>query len=89
MQAVGSEIIRYWVEHKASIGNYSLVQNGVMLADAQCVKLFSNQALAEVATAAITQDPAALNEPNAEVVAGATGNFATGDITGRLRAAGG
>jgi hypothetical protein len=81
IQAVGSEIIRYWIQHQGGIGDYSLLQNSVVTVGAKCVTLFSNRALATFVKSQATQDLAAPNEPNAETTACATGNFAAGDIT--------
>jgi hypothetical protein len=81
IQAVGSEIIRYWVQHKGGIGNYSLARNDFITGGAKCVTLYSNQALAETANGDTVQDPAQLNEPSAVAAACATGNFEAGDIT--------
>lgn len=78
IQAVGSEIIRYWAEHQAGIGNYSLVQDDAAVTGAKCVTLFSRKAVADAVKSQMAQGSAALNEPFAEVTACATGSLAAG-----------
>jgi hypothetical protein len=81
IQAVGSEIIRYWAGHQAGIGSYSLVQDDVVVAAAKCVTLFSSKAVADAVKSQMAQGTGALNDPYAEVTACGTGNLATGGGT--------
>ena len=80
IQAVGSAVIRYWLQHQAGIGDYSLVQDDVVTG-AKCVTLFSNKAVADAVKSQMAQMPAALNEPFAEVTACGTENLTTGGGT--------
>lgn len=80
VQGVGTEIIQYAEQNKASITHYSYFTSAASPPGARCVSLYSDTALA---VAAQTQDadiPAGYDDPGESVEACGTGDFTAGNV---------